>query len=194
MHATSRPAAFNNLASALSLRARLTGAGSDLDEALATTRRSLAHGDVDTRAAGTARLNLGNRLSERFERSGQRADPDAAVTVLRAAEAMVGVTERSGLFLNLANALARRHARFADPTDLDAAVVSARQAVAHAEPGSIRLLRYRTTLAHLQTMRARRFSPDGARSGVVANPPLFARHPVARWTAALGPERIAPTR
>jgi hypothetical protein len=76
------------------------------------------------------------------------------VTVLRAAEAMVEVTERSSLFLNLANALAIRHARFADPTDLDTAVDSARQAVAHPEPGSVHPLRHRTTPAHLQTMRA----------------------------------------
>jgi hypothetical protein len=69
------------------------------------------------------------------------------VTVLRAAEAMVEVTERSSPFLNLVNAFARRHARFADPTDLDTAVDSARQPVAHAEPGSVRLLRDRTTPA-----------------------------------------------
>jgi acyl-CoA reductase-like NAD-dependent aldehyde dehydrogenase len=93
-------------------------------------------------------------MAERFERSGQRADLDEAVTVLRAAEAMVEVTERSSLCLNLANALARRHARFADLTDLDTAVDSARQAVAHPETGSVRLLRYRTTPAHLQTMQA----------------------------------------
>ena len=109
---------------------------------------------LDTHTAGTTRLNLGSLLAERFERSGQRADLDEAVTVLRAAEAMVEVTERSSLFLNLANALARRHARFADPADLDTAVDSARQPVAQLEPGSVRLLRYRITPAHLQTMRA----------------------------------------
>jgi hypothetical protein len=74
--------------------------------------------------------------------------------VLRAAEAMVEVTERSSLFLNLVNAFARRQARFADPTDLDTAVDSARQAVAQPEPGSVRLLRHRITPAHLQTIRA----------------------------------------
>jgi hypothetical protein len=107
-----------------------------------------------THTAGTTRLNLGSLLAERFERSGQRADLDEAVTVLRAAEAMVEVTERSSLFLNLANALARRHARFAGPADLDTAVDSARLPVAQLEPGSVRLLRYRITPAHLQTMRA----------------------------------------
>ena len=181
--ATSRPAAFNNLASALSLRARLTGAGSDLDEARATTRRSLAHR---------------RRHPRRRDRpAASREPPGRAVRAERAAgRPRCGgdraarsrgdgrVTERSSLFLNLANALARRHARFADP-NRPRRGRGLRPAGGRARGARIDTPAPPPDHAHPPADDAGSPVLPRWRPGPVSSrhPPLFARHPAARWTA-----------
>jgi hypothetical protein len=86
--------------------------------------------------------------------------------VLRAAEAMVEVTDRSSLFLNLANALARRHARSADPTDLDMAPVLPRWRPVRCRRGIRRSLRKLSLLAPFALpTTAVRNTPGPARAG-----------------------------
>ncbi len=76
--------------------------------------------------------NLGNALQARFERTGQLADLDEAITLFRDAVAAtpVGHPERPGRLSNLGAALRTRFGRTGQLADLDQAITARQEAVA----------------------------------------------------------------
>jgi tetratricopeptide (TPR) repeat protein len=129
-----RPVGMLSLAAALQHRSELSRQTADLDEAgglLADAQALAGQG----RLASPVQAQIGSMFAARFERTGDRADLDEAVSTFRAA-AESAPTDDAFALGGLSNTLLTRFEHFGAIADVDEAISTERRALARAPGGS----------------------------------------------------------
>lgn len=189
------PGFLVSLGNTLHSRYLLRENGTDLDEAIDATERSLALADEDP----TAAANLSMLLTSRFRRDSAVADLDRAIDLMRDALARTSATfpNRCGRLAGLGESLSLRYGRSQDRADINEAIALLRESVEVAPHRQKRA----TMRAGLLSALITRFDAFGdvadieeattaARQSVAETPPAHSFRPIAETNLGIVLRRV----